>query len=678
MRPSAHSGARLPAGYSRPVSGARNARWIEAEQDAGNNTYYTVGEPYPPETGKTRVDEPHPSRAQIAKIREVFVDCDISKSIPGTDAAKTQDARDKIDVALEAVASGLFNKAVPGIIADSGNGGHSHIILPEVLDATPETIEKAERAGKGLQNYFQKRLGPDIVKADSTWEVCRLARIPGTVNFPNATKVKEGRVVVASKLLQPMMDRTATLDEILADFPMAQGSGGRSPGVWLVGLAARPRGRGVIKEIDLDVLAVLGGQYAQLPEELRKKFDEALKTDEVLDDLWKNGGFGDGSGSDQVYALAKRLISREGQGVLDHGFRALAWVWDHADGGKGLTRPMDQGNGDPRSLARCWAKALEELAERVFGDVDADNDPEVADAAKAAHEQAEARKAKMKAEEQVARTAESKVDPEDLWAAKPVPMLPSGLLPGPLDSFATEFGKALGADPGGIALGMLATCATAIRDTIQIEVTPTWSEAARIWGLVVGPPSTKKTPIIDAATRPLRVINKELNRAYAQEWAQWDALSKEDKKLVPEPRRKSILINDATMEGVQEVLKASHDGIISVRDEMSGWFASMEQYANSTSANAIRAFWLQGYNGGPYNIDRVDKRRTGHIPNLSISLFGGIQPEAARRVIDASRRAMLSSSTLARLVLLSRVSPLVSSTPISTWRASPIAEMTPP
>ena len=36
------------------------------------------------------------------------------------------------------------------------------------------------------------------------------------------------------------------------------------------------------------------------------------------------------------------------------------------------------GNGDPRSLVRCWAKALEELAERAFDDgVDVENDPEI-------------------------------------------------------------------------------------------------------------------------------------------------------------------------------------------------------------------------------------------------------------------------------------------------------------
>ena len=631
--------------------------WIEAQQDAGNNVYAGVNEPFPPGP-KIGVDE-RPDKTQIAKIRNIVVDCDIAKSIQQTDAPKLKNARDKIDAALLVAASGMFTKSVPRIVADSGNGGHGVFNLPEPLAATPGNKEKAERAGRGLQQHFQKALGEDVSQVDSVWDLARIIRVPGTINFPDARKLKLGRVVVASKLLQPITDATATLEDILADYPATAGfagSGDRSP---KSGSAFDREVAALMEEIDMAVVAASGGEYVRLPEALRRKFETALKMDGLLDDLWNKGGFGDKSGSDQVYALAKRLVKGQGKAFSFTDFGALVWVWDFAAGGKGLTTPEGGGNGDPRALARVWAKALDELAERSFETIDP-NDPGVEEAAKAAHESAEEWKAKMAAkaevEEATVKAGESKVDPEDLWAAKPVPMLPAGLLPGPLDGFAMEFGKALGVDPGGVALGMLATCSAAIRDTIQLEVTSTWSEAARIWGLIVGIPSMKKSPIIVATTRPLQAINKELRSESARELAHWEALSKEDKKLKAEPRRKSILINDATMESVQEVLKAYHDGIITVRDELSGWFGSMEQYANSTSANAIRAFWLQGYNGGPYDVHRVDKRRTGHIPNLSISLFGGIQQDTARRVIDANRQTSIGGANDG---LVQRLTPVI-------------------
>ena len=62
------------------------------------------------------------------------------------------------------------------------------------------------------------------------------------------------------------------------------------------------------------------------------------------------------------------------------------------------------------------------------------------------------------------------------------------------------------------------------------------------------------------------------------------------------------------------------------RDELSGWIGGMEKYsATPRGAAADRAFWLQAYDGGPYCMDRIIRGET-FIPNLSISLLGGIQP----------------------------------------------------
>jgi hypothetical protein len=46
---------------------------------------------------------------------------------------------------------------------------------------------------------------------------------------------------------------------------------------------------------------------------------------------------------------------------------------------------------------------------------------------------------------------------------------------------------------------------------------PSWLEEARLWVAMVGMSSTKKSPILKAATRPLRKLNDELARRYQQE-----------------------------------------------------------------------------------------------------------------------------------------------------------------
>ena len=55
------------------------------------------------------------------------------------------------------------------------------------------------------------------------------------------------------------------------------------------------------------------------------------------------------------------------------------------------------------------------------------------------------------------------------------------------------------------------------------STTREWQEAARLWVALVGDPSTMKTPMIYAATKPLRRIDNEMardNQDAMDEWLQ--------------------------------------------------------------------------------------------------------------------------------------------------------------
>jgi hypothetical protein len=68
--------------------------------------------------------------------------------------------------------------------------------------------------------------------------------------------------------------------------------------------------------------------------------------------------------------------------------------------------------------------------------------------------------------------------------------------------------------------------------------------------------------------------------------------------------------------------------VLALQDELSGFFGAMDRY-NSKGAAGDRAFWLRAFNGGEFALNRVG-RGAQVIPNLSISLLGGIQPEPIR------------------------------------------------
>jgi hypothetical protein len=229
-------------------------------------------------------------------------------------------------------------------------------------------------------------------------------------------------------------------------------------------------------------------------------------------------------------------------------------------------------------------------------------------------------------------------DPVDLWAKFDPPTLPRGILPPVIEQFAFEQGMDMGADMAGIAVSALAVCAAAIPDKVKLQVkrhNAGWRESARIWVSLVGPPSSKKSPIMAAAVSPLRKIDAAMAREHAQRKSEYDRLDKDRKAETDLPKQTRLLLQDTTIEAAQDILKDSPNGVLCFQDELSGWFGSMDKYSNARGAAKDRAFWLEAFNGAPYSVHRVG-RGSVYIENLSASLIGGIQPEPIRKVADES------------------------------------------
>ncbi|MGY4317226.1 DUF3987 domain-containing protein [Bradyrhizobium sp. JR3.5] len=228
------------------------------------------------------------------------------------------------------------------------------------------------------------------------------------------------------------------------------------------------------------------------------------------------------------------------------------------------------------------------------------------------------------------------VDPIDLWGKFEPPSLPRGLLPDVIERFAHDQGMDMGADMSAIAVSALAVCAGAIPDSVRLQVkrhNTGWFEAARLWVALVGPPSSKKSPIMTAAARPLRKIDADQARDYADQRAVYDRLPKEEKLKTNPPKQVRSILQDTTIEAAQDVAKDSPDGLLCYQDELSGWFGSMDKYSAGRGSAKDRSFWLEAFNGGTYSVQRVG-RGLVYIDNLSISLIGGIQPEPIRQIAD--------------------------------------------
>lgn len=255
-------------------------------------------------------------------------------------------------------------------------------------------------------------------------------------------------------------------------------------------------------------------------------------------------------------------------------------------------------------------------------------------------------------EKEVARVSRStpqteeknQIEPIDIFGRMKPPALNYEHLPDAIMDYVADHSALIGTDPSVIALGVLVGAAACIHDGIKIQPKrndKTWKESARIWGAVVGDPSTRKSPGFGRAIKhvkrmSLRMADENAVRIaeYKREHDVWASI-KDKSARGPEPKepaQERLYVEDTTVEALSQVLKDNPRGVLCFNDELSGWFASMDAYKGSAGgASKDKSHWLEAYNGGSRLIDRVT-RGSIVIPNWSACVLGGIQPDVMRRI----------------------------------------------
>lgn len=222
----------------------------------------------------------------------------------------------------------------------------------------------------------------------------------------------------------------------------------------------------------------------------------------------------------------------------------------------------------------------------------------------------------------------------DPWDALHAPAFPHEALPTLLREFVEARARVIGADECAMAWSAISACSAALDGRLRVRMRrhDTWSVPAPIWVALVGPSSSKKTPIIRETWAPLEEAQAKVMRDYAIRLQAYERLSKAEKaEADPPPPPLRLVTHNATMEAIQGILAHQDRGLGVVADELAGLIAGMDRYANKGGAE--RGFFLQMFNGGSYVADRVG-RGTVAINNLLGTLCGGIQPDRLAQFSD--------------------------------------------
>ena len=218
----------------------------------------------------------------------------------------------------------------------------------------------------------------------------------------------------------------------------------------------------------------------------------------------------------------------------------------------------------------------------------------------------------------------------------------------------------------------------------QIGVRPKrvddWYEVPNLWGATIGAPGSMKSPAADEGLRALLHLDKLEIAHHSSEMQEYknrvltaqSVIKRHSKRLeaaiLPAdsvqiaqdvceaqrvidaaPKRKRLVINDSTSEQLGVLLQSNPNGILELRDELTGWIQQLDKIGREGS----RSFYIEGWNGkNKYTVERVG-REPVDIPALCVSIFGTTQLGPARDLVsDALKGGASDDGLLQRFQLL--------------------------
>lgn len=223
--------------------------------------------------------------------------------------------------------------------------------------------------------------------------------------------------------------------------------------------------------------------------------------------------------------------------------------------------------------------------------------------------------------------------PMDVFSASPVPVFPLGALPVPIREYAIAQSSLSGMDVGAYAFTSLMALIAQIDQRAKIQASDGWAAPPVVWVALVDASGGGKSPVMKAGTRFLDEANQVLIERSLSERRQWETIkgfAKIDKTLHAPPTSRQppwnqLTASDATVEGLTSLLEDNPRGLVLVVDELTELIGRMDAYGGK-GGDKDRGIYLTMYDGGSRTVNRAGGSHK-FIPNLSVSVITGVQPE---------------------------------------------------
>jgi putative DNA primase/helicase len=500
----------------------------------------------------------------------------------------------------------------PTIVIDSGNGVQAIWRLTNPIETHDEYIIEIERLGR--------RIECALGGLENTNNIDRVLRLPGTINLPNARKRELGRVPMPTGIIYETgrLYSWRDLEALAANLE-------DEPPEHAIPVEFHPHrytnGHGIDLDADLPPVAT--------DEELEALFQNFPHLKAIWDKSTASPPEDQSpSGWDQKFTSA---LAREGfvpaqLAAYLRAFRAHHeptkgkqnrpdYVWRTVDA---ATRDRESAAGDEEPAAAAGAGASGQASgeQQTAGDAQGKN------------------RGTFKQGTQ-GKPTDDWPEPGVLGDPPAAPPFPVELLPQQLMLWVSTQAETMGIPSDVLALPALVCLAGAIGKDAVLKVKRhdlSWTERPCLWGALIMPKGSLKSPAIKAAMAPIRGAQAQARDRWDDEVREWEARQERTSKGAikpnpedPKPKEPKIVLGDATIEAIADAMVDSR-GLTLIRDELSGLVANMSRYNKGSD----RPFYLECHAGGFYTVDRIIRGRQ-IIPEVYLNIFGGIQPKVAKK-----------------------------------------------
>ncbi|MQB43033.1 DUF3987 domain-containing protein [Rhizobium sp. ICMP 5592] len=192
-------------------------------------------------------------------------------------------------------------------------------------------------------------------------------------------------------------------------------------------------------------------------------------------------------------------------------------------------------------------------------------------------------------------------------------------VPPSIGTFAHHYARATGFDRSGVIVAAVTAAASVIDDRFKLIVRgeSNWHVSARQWSFLCGGPSAGKSPVIRAASDHIKRMHGIVHERWRGE--------NEGKPRNEQDPAPALFTSDTTVAALSERLQGNPRGLLMLTEEFASWVGAIDS-GDRGDASKNRGDWLQLRDGGPHQIDRVE-RGSVFVPNWGVSVLAACTPD---------------------------------------------------